>query len=119
MKLVIPSEGPNPTDSVDPRFGRAKFLILIDTKTETHMALDNAAGVDAQQGAGVLAARKVVELGADALLTGHCGPKAFDILTAAGVKVHTAPTGSVAAALRAMWEGELPCLTVPNGLGRH
>jgi predicted Fe-Mo cluster-binding NifX family protein len=119
MKLVISSEGPNPTDRVDPRFGRARYLILFDSNSAAFVAHDNTALADAVQGAGVQAAQYVVALGADVLLTGHCGPKAFDVLATAGVKIHSGFEGTVMGAVRALQSGELEPLTSPDGVGRH
>lgn len=119
MKLVISSEGPDSTDRVDPRFGRAQYLILFDTTSATFVARDNSPQVEAAQGAGVQAAQNVVAMGADALLTGHCGPKAFDILTAAGVNIFSGFEGSVLGAVRAWQSSELEPLSSPDGVGRH
>jgi predicted Fe-Mo cluster-binding NifX family protein len=119
MKLVISSEGPNPTDQVNPRFGRAPYLILFDSSSETFVAQDNSAQVEAAQGAGVQAAQDVVALGADALLTGHCGPKAFEVLSAAGVKIYSGFAGTVMGALRAWQGGELQPISSPDGVSRH
>ena len=41
------------------------------------------------QGAGIQAAQTVIGRGAEALITGFCGPKAFRVLTAAKVQVLT------------------------------
>jgi len=119
MKLVISSEGPNPTDRVDPHFGRAPYLILFDSSSESFVAQDNSAQAEAAQGAGVQAAQIVVALGTDALLTGHCGPKAFDVLSAAGVKVYSGFDSTVMGAVRDWQGGQLEPITSPDGAGRH
>ena len=119
MKLVISATGPDLNDQVDPRFGRARYLIHYDSNDETCVAVDNEEQVEASQGAGVQTAQDAVALGADAVLTGHCGPKAFQVLSAAGVRVYSGCTGTVADAMHAWRENELEILTVPDGLGRH
>jgi len=56
MKLIITSEGPNPSDRVDPRFGRARYLIQYDSASESFVSSDNSEQMEAAQGAGVQAA---------------------------------------------------------------
>ncbi len=51
MKLITTSQGTEPADQVDPRFGRAGYFILFDTDSEEFKALDNADQVEATQGA--------------------------------------------------------------------
>ena len=107
MKVVITAQGPDLTSDVDPRFGRAAWLQVVDTETGQHEAVDNAENLDAMQGAGVQAAQSVAQLGAAVLLTGHCGPKAFQTLQAAGVKIYTGVTGKVQEALDKLAAGQL------------
>ena len=52
--------------------------------------LDNSENVNAFKGAGIQAATMVCDKGVDAMLTGFCGPNAFKVLNAAGVKVAAA-----------------------------
>jgi predicted Fe-Mo cluster-binding NifX family protein len=119
MKLIISAQGPEPSDEVDPRFGRAPWFIVHDTATGEHTALDNMAQAEATQGAGVQAARNVVASGAAALLTGRCGPKAYDVLSAAGVRVYSGISGTVADAVAAWQRDELEPLASPDGSPRH
>jgi predicted Fe-Mo cluster-binding NifX family protein len=119
MKLIITSQGPELSAVVDPRFGRALWFILFDTDTGNFAALDNKEQVEAPQGAGVQAAQSVVETGAQILLTGRCGPKAFQVLDAAGVQVYSGTTGTVAEALQNWETGKLSLLSEPDGVPRH
>jgi predicted Fe-Mo cluster-binding NifX family protein len=49
--------------------------------------VDNGSSQVLAQGAGIQAAENLVKAGAQALLTGHVGPKAWTALEASGVKV--------------------------------
>jgi predicted DNA-binding protein (UPF0251 family)/predicted Fe-Mo cluster-binding NifX family protein len=86
-KLAISSEGPRLDDQLDPRFGRAAGFILVDPKTLDYEYIDNGSGQAKSQGAGIQAAEIVAGAGAEAVLSGHVGPKAFRALEAAGIKV--------------------------------
>ena len=99
MKVAVTSQGPDLTSEVDPRFGRAKYIIIVDTETGAFTAHDNSANVNSSHGAGIQAGRRVVELGARALITGRVGPKASATLQAGAVSIHTGAEGSVQSAI--------------------
>ena len=102
---------------VDQRFGRAAAFVLVDTDSGEFRSENNAAGVAAAQGAGVQAAETVAGLGAKRLITGHCGPKAFRTLAAAGIEVYTGASGTVAEAVEQLESGALSRLTGPDRKG--
>lgn len=101
MKLVVSSTGGSLDSPVDPRFGRAAWFVLVDTESGEHWAVENIQGQKAGHGAGIMAAQTVSNLKAEVLLTGECGPKAFDALKAAGIKVRTGAAGTVVQAVEA------------------
>ena len=107
MKVTITSQGNGLDSPVDPRFGRAKFFIVADSETDEFSAVDNVQNLNAAQGAGIQAGRTVVGLGAEAVITGHVGPKAFATLQAGGVAVYSGATGTVAEALEQFKAGAL------------
>jgi predicted Fe-Mo cluster-binding NifX family protein len=86
-KIAISSEGPTLDEKVDPRFGRAGGFIIIDPETMEFEYKDNGAAQTSGRGAGIQAAELVSRAGAGVVLTGYVGPKAFDALAAAGIKV--------------------------------
>jgi predicted Fe-Mo cluster-binding NifX family protein len=107
MKIAISSQGKDLDSQVDPRFGRAAYLLVVDTEDEGVNVLDNSENVNAFKGAGIQAAARIADSSADVLLTGYCGPNAFKTLTAAGVKVVNDVSGSVREALNAFKKGKL------------
>ena len=119
MKLAVTSQGLELTSLVDPRFGRAKCFLLVDTETDDVRAVDNAMNLNATQGAGIQSGRKVIELGADAVITGHVGPKAFAILQAGWVSVFTGATGTVADAIKQFEAGDLDIAQSATVEGHH
>ena len=107
MKVAVTAKGPDLEAEVDPRFGRAAYILIVDGDTLEFEVLDNQANINAFKGAGIQAAAAVGEQGADVLLTGYCGPNAFRTLEAAKVKVVNDVSGTVREALRAFQAGEL------------
>jgi predicted Fe-Mo cluster-binding NifX family protein len=107
VKIIITSEGTSLESPVDPRFGRAKYFVLVDTDTGEFSTHDNAQNLNAPQGAGIQAAQTSARLGAAAVLTGHVGPKAFTTLQAANVTVYTGVSGTVKEAIEQFKCGKL------------
>lgn len=92
---------------VDPRFGRASWFVLYDTETKAARTVDNRQSLNTASGAGIQAAEAVSRQGATCLITGHCGPNAFRTLSAAGIRVYTGASGTVADAIAAFEKGSL------------
>jgi len=111
------AQGRDLTAPVDPRFGRAKYFVILDTDTGECSAADNTQNLSATQGAGIQAGRNVVQLGAQAVVTGHVGPKAFATLQAGGVAVYTGATGTVADAVQQFKAGKLTRSSEPDVQG--
>jgi predicted Fe-Mo cluster-binding NifX family protein len=95
MKIAVTSTGPEMDSAVDERFGRARYFLVVDLDTENIQSIDNTTNVEATQGAGIQAAQEVVRQGAQWILTGHVGPKAFQALNTAGISIGTGAAGTV------------------------
>ena len=107
MKVVFTTSGDNLDAPLDSRFGRAPKFLVYDMDSETFEVVDNQQNLNTAQGAGIQAAETVARSGAKSLVTGHCGPKAFRVLLAAGIKVYTTDAPTVAAALEKYHSGQL------------
>lgn len=107
MKVVVTAQGPGLDSPVDPRFGRARQFVLVDSDSGEFTAHDNAQNLNAPQGAGIQAAQTVARLGAEAVLTGHVGPKAFATLRAGRVAVYTGVSGTIREAVERFKAGQL------------
>jgi predicted Fe-Mo cluster-binding NifX family protein len=106
MKIVVSSQGNDLEAPTSPVFGRCPTFMLVDTETMAFEAVANPA-IAQGGGAGIQAAQYVVNLGAQAVLTGNLGPNAFDVLRAAEVPGYIVPAGSVREAVRAFKAGTL------------
>lgn len=107
MKVAVTSQGTSLDAAVDPRFGRCKQFILIDTETGEVGVIDNVQNLNAASGAGIQSAETVIRHGAEAVITGHCGPKAFRALSAVDVAVYAGAEGTVGDVVTAFKEGSL------------
>ena len=107
MKIAISSTGKDLSSVVDPRFGRARFFIVIDTETGAFSIHDNTQNLNALQGAGIQSAKNVADLGVKAVVSGNMGPKAFSTLLAAGIDIFTGASGTVQDTLDAFNNGTL------------
>jgi predicted Fe-Mo cluster-binding NifX family protein len=114
MKLVITTQGESPDSEVDPRFGRAQHFLVYDIETDAYTPVSNTQNLQAPQGAGIQAGRAVAETGAQVVLTGNCGPKAFRVLNEAGIKVYVGVQGTAREAVEAFQRGELTEATNAN-----
>jgi predicted Fe-Mo cluster-binding NifX family protein len=107
MKIAVTSTGRTLESMLDTRFGRARYLIVEDLKTKELTVVDNTMNMNAAQGAGIQAAQNASRLGVNAIITGNVGPKAFQALNAAGIKVYLCEQVTVAEALQRYRAGEL------------
>jgi predicted Fe-Mo cluster-binding NifX family protein len=107
MKIVFTTSGDNLNAPLDSRFGRAEKFLVYDLDSETFDVVDNQQNLNAAQGAGIQSAETVARLGAKAIVTGHCGPKAFRVLLAAGIKIFNTDAPTVAEALEQYRAGRL------------
>ena len=118
MKICFSVSLPKIDSPIDPRFGRAPYFLITDEKGEKVEVIKNT-GVEAMGGAGITAAQVVVSAGAQVVITGNLGPRAFDVLEASGVKMITGISGiSAKEALEKYQKGELERTSQPNVPGR-
>jgi predicted Fe-Mo cluster-binding NifX family protein len=108
MKVAISSSDQAPTGNVDPRFGRCAYFMVFDSETNEWSCGNNEQNMQAVQGAGIQAAQNALNQGANVVISGHIGPKAFHVLQTAGVAVYLAENMSVQAALDAFNANTLP-----------
>jgi predicted Fe-Mo cluster-binding NifX family protein len=106
MKIAVSASEPKLDAAVDPRFGRCAFLVVVDPETMAFEVVENE-NAGAAGGAGIRTAQAIADKGVDVVLTGNCGPNAYETLSAAGIKVITGVSGRVADAVRAYDAGSL------------
>ena len=107
MKTAFTTSGSDLNAPLDSRFGRAPKFLVYDLETNAFEVVDNQQNLNAAQGAGIQSAETVARSGAKAVVTGHCGPKAFRVLSAAGIRIYNTDAPTVAAALEQYRSGKM------------
>jgi len=105
MKIAISATAPELDAEVDPRFGRCQYFIIADPETMEFEAVDNSSAM-AAGGAGISAAQGIAGKVVQAVLTGNCGPNAYQVLSAADIQVITGVSGKVKDAVEGYRSGK-------------
>jgi len=113
MKIVVSASTSELSSQIDPRFGRCPYFLFVDPETMQFEAVENP-NIASSSGAGIQSAQFVANKEANVLLTGSCGPNAFQTLNAAGVEVIVGVTGTVQEAIQLYKSGKLQATAQPN-----
>jgi len=118
MKIAVSATGPTLDAPVDSRFGRCQWFVLVDSEDMSYegVANENAA---LGSGSGIQAAGLVAERGASVVLTGSCGPNAWETLAAAGIDVVLGCQGTVRQVVDRYKAGDLHPGAAPNAVGHQ
>ncbi len=106
MKVAISSTGASLDSTIDPRFGRCPYLLIVDTQTLAFESIENTY-IATEKGAGIGAAKLVLDKNIQVVLTGRCGPNANRVLKSAGIKVYINTQGTVGEAVEQLKKGTL------------
>jgi predicted Fe-Mo cluster-binding NifX family protein len=119
MKILLTASSPNIESSIDPRFGRGAYLIVVDTDTLEWQAHPNP-GVNASGGAGTQAAQLTANQQVKAVISGDFGPNAYSALQAAGIAMYLyGASTTVRNAIELFKAGKLESVGAPTGRGHH
>ncbi len=113
MKIAVSSTGTDLDAQIDPRFGRCQYFVIVDSETMKFDAVENP-NVMASGGAGIQSAQLVADKGAEVVLTGNCGPNAFQTLQAAGIPVCVGVAGTVGQVVEQYKNGEFTPVAGPS-----
>ena len=113
MKIAISASAPTLDADVDPRFGRCQYFVIIDPQTMEFEGVENSSAM-AAGGAGISTAQMIANKGAEVIITGNCGPNAYQTLSAAGVQVITGVTGKIRDAVEAYKTGRFQSIAQPS-----
>lgn len=118
MKICIPTDGNDLSADVEQRFGRCPRFLIVDSETMEHHLVDNP-GITMGGGAGVSAAQVAVDEGVEAVIAGEVGPRAYEVLETAHIKVYARVTGSIRDAIDLVRSDMAKNVDGPTGPSRH
>jgi predicted Fe-Mo cluster-binding NifX family protein len=113
VRICIPSSGKEVNSSIDSRFGRCSYFVIVDSENMETTAFCNPA-ISAAGGAGIQAAQEIVNHGANVLLAGNIGPNSHQVLSAAEIDVFEINGSTVEEAVKKYLAGGLEKLSGPN-----
>ncbi len=113
MKICVTAEGSGLNSAVDPRFGRCRYYVIVETDTMRCEAVENP-NLNAASGAGIQSGQLMASKGVQVVLTGHVGPNAYQVLSAAGIDVRTGVSGTVQTAIKENQLGKYKSAADPN-----
>ena len=113
MKIAVTSTGPTLDDNVEARFGRCPYFLIIDTDTMQLEPIENP-NIVLGGGAGIQSAQLMSEKGITTVLTGNCGPNAFNVFGQAGIQVIVGVSGIVRNAVEQFKTGALASASGPS-----
>ncbi len=99
MRIAVPAQSRELSSEIDLRFGRAEWLIVVDSETSKLEAYGNAVSLKCVQLSGVQVAQNLVDAGVETVLTRYIGPNAFEILEVAGIRIFLAEKQTVQEAI--------------------
>ncbi len=106
MKIALSAMEPSLEAMLDQRFGRCPWFLVVETGDNSFEAVRNT-GVSLGSGAGIQAAELLSGLGVKDVITGHCGPKAYRALSAAGIGAISGCSGLIRDLVEIYQAGEL------------
>ncbi|MFW5912266.1 MAG: NifB/NifX family molybdenum-iron cluster-binding protein [Candidatus Hadarchaeota archaeon] len=116
MKVAVTAEGKSLESKVSPIFGRCQCFVtakLEDGEIEKVEGEENLAASNSS-GAGTAAAQRIGDKGAEALITGGVGPKAFSALKKWNIEVFRGEPGTVKENIEKLDSGELEKFESPS-----
>ena len=88
MNIAFTAKGKEWDSDIDPRFGRAEYILIYNDTNDEFTHFDNRQISEQAHGAGPQSARKLFELQANVLITGNGpGGNAADVLSKFGLKI--------------------------------
>lgn len=117
MKIAVSSTGQELNSVVESRFGRCEFFVVVETENGSFKAFEND-NRGLSSGAGIQAASFIASEGVEAVITGNCGPKAMQVLTAAGIDIFSVQGGSVSQVVEQFNNKTLSSLSGPSAAAK-
>lgn len=105
MKVAISASGPDKGSSIDEKFGRCPYFVMVDTDKMDFKTVENEHKKESH-GVGPQVVQMLSDMDVDAVITGNVGPNAYRTLNSANIRVYKA-TGKISKAVEKLNNGEL------------
>jgi len=90
MKILFTTNGNGWDSTVDERFGRSMGFLIYEEDTNEFEYFVNTINQEAAHGAGLQAAKSVLEINPDIIITGNGpGEKAYNLIKTSDIKIFT------------------------------
>jgi predicted Fe-Mo cluster-binding NifX family protein len=106
MKICVSSTGKDMNSTMDQRFGRAAYFIIIDSESMDFEVMDNSAAVSSG-GAGIMSSQNIVNKNVEIVITGNVGPNAMNVLKSANIRIMKGLSASVKENIEKFKNGKL------------
>ena len=106
MKIAVSSTGATLDSTIEVRFGRSPYFLVVNPATLEFEAVPNPNSAIGG-GAGIQSAALLTEKGVTVVLTGSCGPNALQVFEESGIRVVTGVSGTVEQAVQQFTAGSL------------
>jgi predicted Fe-Mo cluster-binding NifX family protein len=107
MRIGVSATGKDLNARVDDRFGRCPWFLVVDSGSLEFTPLENLHAEEAT-GAGMAAAKDLIDAHVDAVVSGQVGPKAYEVLKSLNIDIFlVAGDITVKDALEKLERGEL------------
>jgi predicted Fe-Mo cluster-binding NifX family protein len=115
--IALTAKAPGLDAEVEPRFGRAPYVLFLNPSSYDWEAVKNPAR-NAWGGAGIQLAQLLCDRRVTHVVSGEIGPKAHRVLQEAGIAMHRCEDGTqVSRAAELLREGALPPVRATEGRG--
>ena len=116
MKIAISSTGKTLEDSIDERFGRCPYFLIVeieDKKVKDFKAIENTAQAQ-MGGAGITAGQIVANQEPEAIIATNLGPRAFSVFGQFSIKIYLGK-GKIKDVVQDFIDDKLEEMTESNG----
>lgn len=117
MILAFPSSTNDSDCKINNTFGRSPYFLIVDTETNERNFIPNTQNLNAVQGAGIQSAQNLIKSNVNALITKHCGPKAFKVLKSEEVQIFITEEEDIDKVIELYKQGRLTTINEANVSG--
>lgn len=117
MKVAISASGEGKEASIDERFGRCPYFVVVDTEEMDFKTIENE-HADESHGVAPQVVQTLSEMDIKAVITGNIGPNGYETLESAGMKAYRG-SGEISKAVEELKQGDLEEIENETVRGHH